>query len=1484
MPDGNYYFLDTPEEVAELEKTLTKSKDKSFLEDVKDKYLALGYGGLERLSAVGKQLGITDPESYSAIKKEADTIGNNSQFAYGLGKGLGSMSMVAPTIAAAPSSLSAIAGAMLVGGGSEGLARKSELEEDPSVHPTDAKWAAWERGLVSAPFWGLPPAIKGSIPLRMGTGAGLGIGSLEADVYRQNKVLKEYPNQQLEQFNLKNDLVAATIGSLFGLSVGKSKVRTNTKPGLSEEEVSALSRNSKPVAKTQTDAVINEMSKDAQGATDRILPTEETGLTPARTEDIVSAQERQNQSTINSEMGGGVFIRDRERINKLKNLPKQQQENAAWNQLKKEQAIDPALKRIQEDAAWASRNPPPEPSQGGRSPINRGTFNQSGAIDPETFLSLFPKFKNTKLVDSLGLPKILYHGTSKDTDFKVFKENPRGIFLTESPKEASTYSMENDSMGYTYDGWKPIPKNTSSRVMPVYANVQNPYHLTPPEAKEYQTAKSYRVFQKNIMTKAKAMGYDAVIYPDGSIAVANAAQIQSAISPGKPSVGPKKQQGSWNPFEDSNKPSKTIRPDYNTFIKNAIDQGYDSTTAAKTYRELYGEPTSHNTTIRQVKNLTHLERMETPEQAIGVAEKSADLSSPVGSPIILNQGRTAAQRTFNKGYIALVDYAESLRESIGHKIESSLKNGKNGFVEQFYGMLHKNQTDLAEVYKAIRENEFNQDYVPNFRKQSQMDLYNAYKNWQETGFNLINTELIAQGKKPLHKLPNYWPSIWRGDFTFTVKVKTETGEKLVMLVKESSKWRAQQAHKHFSNNSDYIIGPVEYTPKLKLVERKLGAGAATEDLIKLLTSDDPITREVSALWEAANTKIAYDTAQLKQHFKYKVGVKGSLGDKPWLDEKQNLQDAIRAIEDHSRSVSEWVYNQQLIRFNKSVKDNINVPKNIQRSFQNYTDDIIRNNNALALGSKISNTVIETTSKIPVVNRVIGDSTHNKSIMRDFAAWETVRLLGTNTRMLLQQEVQPIYSLLPKIVELTTSFGGSKDIISPFIIGHLQGTKLYAASKSKSMLSLLTPDEHAMLNYIKENEVADLVLIERDQFKNATVNQIYKMSGYTLKEVEAHTRFEAFNIMTNYFKASGYDLNTAMKMADGVSRELMGNYSEHVRSPLIKDTGFVGELAGRLQSFKIFQLSQLAHYLMLAKNTGNIVPAATMLSLQASLGGLIGVLGIDFAETIMDVVRWVSGKKDLPTVKETIIKSTNEHLSFGVLSTMTDMGLYGAFQFNTVGDLGWKNFLPIVGAEWDTINSIGMAAKHLGRVVQGQTSERSKKKEMLQGILPGASNLLLENTFARDTSGDILQGKTGYVVYRPKNPEETAPSAMDLLWNIPSFDRAKSKTLNYAAIQKEQAIREQLGKIKLDIIKSMFEMNETTDKTRNKLLEKTIDSLMEKYTELNPTGIGEIFDAMEKLQERKIKGDYIQNLTTADDLEQMLRGMEWEKEKTRDRTK
>lgn len=153
-----------------------------------------------------------------------------------------------------------------------------------------------------------------------------------------------------------------------------------------------------------------------------------------------------------------------------------------------------------------------------------------GAIASKDFLKVFPDFAKSifKQGDDL-IP--LYHGTSKDVPFKDLKSSTRGIWLTKDPKGASQYAMENDSMGYAQDGWKLTPKNTASRVMPVYAKVENPYTISGDEAVAYSRAENYVKYQREKMAWAKANGYDAIIYPDGAIAVADAKQIKSAISP-----------------------------------------------------------------------------------------------------------------------------------------------------------------------------------------------------------------------------------------------------------------------------------------------------------------------------------------------------------------------------------------------------------------------------------------------------------------------------------------------------------------------------------------------------------------------------------------------------------------------------------------------------------------------------------------------------------------------------------------------------------------------------------------------------------------------------------------------------------------------------------------------------------------------------------------------------------------------------------------
>ncbi len=156
-----------------------------------------------------------------------------------------------------------------------------------------------------------------------------------------------------------------------------------------------------------------------------------------------------------------------------------------------------------------------------------------GAVSTKTLLKIAPEFQNTlyKTIEGDLIP--LYTGTSKDVDFKAFKKSPRGTWLTTKPEEASAYAKDNDSMGYIWENGRPTPKNTSSRVHQVFVNIQNPYHLTTEEAKAYLYAKSYTKAQKEIMTQATIKGHDAVIYPDGSIAVADPSNIISAISPRK---------------------------------------------------------------------------------------------------------------------------------------------------------------------------------------------------------------------------------------------------------------------------------------------------------------------------------------------------------------------------------------------------------------------------------------------------------------------------------------------------------------------------------------------------------------------------------------------------------------------------------------------------------------------------------------------------------------------------------------------------------------------------------------------------------------------------------------------------------------------------------------------------------------------------------------------------------------------------------------
>lgn len=124
-------------------------------------------------------------------------------------------------------------------------------------------------------------------------------------------------------------------------------------------------------------------------------------------------------------------------------------------------------------------------------------------------------FAGSQAVDPTGQPLVLYHGTSKDQDFKHFRMPKNGVWFTTDPKDASDYAMENDSQTHQWDhdSRSFVAKHTASRVIPVYLKIINPkrYGELPPELRH---AENYRRAQGVLFDRLRAEGYDSVIIGD----------------------------------------------------------------------------------------------------------------------------------------------------------------------------------------------------------------------------------------------------------------------------------------------------------------------------------------------------------------------------------------------------------------------------------------------------------------------------------------------------------------------------------------------------------------------------------------------------------------------------------------------------------------------------------------------------------------------------------------------------------------------------------------------------------------------------------------------------------------------------------------------------------------------------------------------------------------------------------------------------------
>jgi hypothetical protein len=206
-------------------------------------------------------------------------------------------------------------------------------------------------------------------------------------------------------------------------------------------------------------------------------------------------------------------------------------------------AIDAARVRVTQDALHRNLPDVPEAHAEVMRAADELAAGRMPDVRPVPTTSL-PEFRNwfegSRVVDSVGEPLIMYHGTRGDVnafDPSMIKSrfpNSEGIYLISRPDSASVYA---DSVTNAADGFNPAskfvkPVADGANVVPVYVNLRNPKVI------ETKGLLESVVDGDNgaLVRQAKAEGYDGVIVKrvngdefDGTLAVAfKPEQIKSA--------------------------------------------------------------------------------------------------------------------------------------------------------------------------------------------------------------------------------------------------------------------------------------------------------------------------------------------------------------------------------------------------------------------------------------------------------------------------------------------------------------------------------------------------------------------------------------------------------------------------------------------------------------------------------------------------------------------------------------------------------------------------------------------------------------------------------------------------------------------------------------------------------------------------------------------------------------------------------------------
>lgn len=684
----------------------------------------------------------------------------------------------------------------------------------------------------------------------------------------------------------------------------------------------------------------------------------------------------------------------------------------------------------------------------------------------------------------------------------------------------------------------------------------------------------------------------------------------------------------------------------------------------------------------------------------------------------------------------------------------------------------------------------------------------------DVGITTLNQTREKLGMRPVKPMEAYFSSQFNGDYLISV---VDSSGRPVGLATAATRAEANKALAWIKKN-------MPEHENVSIVDRRTSAAnnRTPRDVSSLyeglmdVFKDTPMEAELRQMMEGRAEMQAYTERGFYNHFKNKTGIRFFIGDRPWLDQRQNAIQAAQAQVKYLKDLYNWIPTQEAMaqlkgvftdeQLMRSQPNNLAYAKASMDNFMGISKSITKPMEDFLAGgiAKVS------TGEL---SKYVG-SLKSLTYLKQLGA-SVGYAIATPLQMLLY--APSFHNMLSgggiKHNPVVTMAKTLKDVQAILVTHSLDkvGTSIHDKA--------LSPFANDALRYMEDNGIITKSLY--DEYAQLGTHKAIDLAnqtlGSTITAPDKLARLLGFMSFAHHLKdgrAPLSDLEIFRRAAELTDKAAVP--LERHNRPLVADKlGLAGELAFMYKAPVFMAFNNLLELGSHAHKTGNTTPLLLALGATIMLGGAMSLPGMSEMDSGFELLKDLNakfGSKDLAVylkdkgVKQTMLQHLPDAVTYGALSASTNTQLSTRFgneainlqdPFNGMVP-GAQTVKEIASSTWGLLmkpdyTQLQQSLHSMGLPLTRGLQE-SYGDEFTAGDMGGKRSVLRPS--------DIRGQETVYA----RNEADQSRRKLGLM----SLDEAKARDIDYRSRQDEKRMQEVRNRAAKEFFFNAMKKQDTSD--------------------------------------------------------------------------